>query len=138
VAEPQSTWAPRELPILTVALRRLDAGEDAVDFTDIANETGLTDDQLWAGVRALQTAQPPYIEVDGRAVWGVTERARRELGTWPSADSIVDALAAAFARAAEAEEEPAKKKRLRAVADGLGSALRDIAVGVISKRLGDL
>lgn len=137
MAEPQSTWAPRELPILTVALRRLDAGEDAVEFAD-AHETGLTSDQLWAGVRALKTAQPPYIEVEGKAIWGVTERAWRELGTWPSADSTVDALAAAFARAAEAEQEPARKKRLRAVADGLGGVLRDIAVGVISKRLGDL
>jgi hypothetical protein len=138
VAEPQSTWGPRELPILTVALRRLDAGEDVAEFADLANETGLSHDQLWAGLRALETAQPPFIELDGKDIWGVTERARRELGTWPSADSIVDELAAAFAQAAEAEKEPAKKKRLRAVADGLGSALRDIAVGVISKRLGDL
>jgi hypothetical protein len=138
VAESHSTWAPRELPILSVALRRLDAGEDVVEFEDLARETGLSDDQLWAGLRALETAQPPYIEIDGKDIWGVTERARRELGTWPSATSIVDALATAFAQAAEAEKEPAKKKRLRAVADGLRGVLRDIAVGVVAKRLGDL
>jgi hypothetical protein len=34
-------------------------------------------------------------------------------------------------------DEPAKKKRLHALADGLG-ALRDIAVAVVAKRLGDL
>jgi hypothetical protein len=68
----------------------------------------------------------------------VSERARRELGAWPSAEALVDALAAAFAQAAEAEEEPAKKSRLRAVADGLGGAARDIAVGVAIKQLGGL
>jgi hypothetical protein len=136
--QPQSTWAPRELPILRVALLRLDAGEDVVEFADLARETGLSDDQLWAGLRALEAAQPPYIEVDGKDIWGVTERARRELGTWPSATSIVDALVAAFAEAAEAEKEPAKRNRLRAVADGLGGAVRDIAVAVVAKRLGDL
>jgi hypothetical protein len=117
---------------------RFDAGADVVEFADLARETGLSDDQLWAGLRALETAQPPYIEVDGKDIWGVTERARRELGTWPSATSIVDALAAAFAQAAEAEKEPERKNRLRAVADGLGGAVRDVAVAVIAKRLGDL
>jgi hypothetical protein len=43
----------------------------------------------------------------------------------------------AFVQAAEAEKEPERKQRLRAVADGLGGALRDIAVGVITKRLGE-
>jgi hypothetical protein len=134
----ESTWALRELPILRVALLRLDAGADAVEFADILRETGLSNDQLWAGLRALDTAQPPYIDLDGRDIWGVTERARRELGTWPSATSIVDALAAAFAQAAEAEKEPERKNRLRAIADGLGGAVRDIAVAVVAKRLGDL
>ena len=60
--ELESTWAPRDLPILSVALRRLDAGAGLVDFADIAQETGLSRDQLWAGVRALETAQRPYIE----------------------------------------------------------------------------
>lgn len=92
--EPQSTWAIRELPILTTALLRLDAGEDVAEFADLARETGLSENQLWAGLRALKTAQPPYIELDGKDIWGVTERARRELGTWPSATSVVDALAA--------------------------------------------
>ena len=89
-------------------------------------------------MRALETAEPPYIDVRGKDIWGVTERTRRELGTWPSATSIVDELAAAFAQAAEAETEPEKKNRLRAVADGLGGAVKDIAVAVIAKRLGDL
>jgi hypothetical protein len=66
----------------------------------------------------------------------VTERARRELGTWPSPESLVEALAAALEVAADTETEPGRKGRLRAVAEGLGGAAKDIAVAVISARLG--
>jgi hypothetical protein len=138
MTELPSTWASRDLPLLTAALRRLDAGEGFPDFGDLEHDTGLNREQLWAGLNALKTAEPPYVLVEGPVVVAVSERARRELGTWPAPDSLVDALAAAFAQAAEAEKEPEKKQRLRAVADGLGGALRDIAVAVISKRLGEL
>jgi hypothetical protein len=74
--ELQSTWAIRELPILRTALLRLDAGEHVVEFADLERETGLSEDQVWAGLRALKSAQPPYIEVDGKDIWGV----RSELG----------------------------------------------------------
>jgi hypothetical protein len=146
--EIKSTWASRDLPILRAALRRLDAGEDFPELEEIRQELGFSGDQLWAGIHALQSADPPYIDVSLRSGWqedrasgnvrAVSERARRELGAWPSPDSLVDALAAAFARAAEDEKEPEKKSRLRAVADGLGGAARDIAVAVISRRLGEL
>jgi hypothetical protein len=138
------TWASRDLPILRAALRRLDAGEDFPELQDIRQEIGLTSDDVRAGIRALESADPPYIDVALRAgdaighVVGVSERARRELGAWPAADSLVDELAAALARAADAEQEPEKKTRLRAVADGLAGVARDIAVGVITKKIGDV
>ena len=39
----------------------------------------------------------------------VTERARRELGTWPSPESLVEALAAALEVAADTETEPGRE-----------------------------
>jgi hypothetical protein len=144
----ESTWASRDLPILRAALRRLDAGEDYPELEAIRQELGFSGDDLLAGIRALESADPPYIDVELGMGWredhasgsfaGVSERARRELGTWPSAESLVDALAAAFAQAAEATQEPEEKRRLRAIADGLGGAARDIAVGVAVRLLGDL
>jgi hypothetical protein len=86
-----------------------------------------------AGMRALETADPPYIERDGRDIWGVTERARRELGTWPSPESVVDQLVAALTQAALDEQEPEKKSRLTASAQILGGMAKDIAVGVITR-----
>jgi hypothetical protein len=136
--EPRSTWGPREFPILSAALHRLDAGQDVAEFRDLQSDTGLSRDQLWTGLHALKTAQPPYLETQGWDVVTVHERARRELGTWPKPDSLVDAIADAYERAAEDEQEPEKKTRLRAVADGLRGAVRDIAVGVITKQLGEL
>jgi hypothetical protein len=144
----EPTWASRDLPILRAALRRLDAGEDFPELEDIRREAGVTVVELHAGIRALESADPPYIDVtflgggsEERAsghVDAVSERARRELGVWPSPESLVDALAAAFARAADAEREPEKRTKLRAVADGLVGAARDIAVGVVTKKIGDI
>jgi hypothetical protein len=149
VGDVESTWATRELPILRAALRRLDAGEDSASLEEIRQETGLPSKQLWAAVRALEDADPPYIEVSWASGWtdehaggsdisAVSERARRELGSWPSAEPVVSQLAAALSEAADREPEPERKTRLREVAEGLGGAARQIAVEVIAARLGRL
>lgn len=77
----------------------------------------------------------------GRAsgsVLGVSERARRELGSWPSVEDVIDQLIAALTEAAEEADEPERTGRLRSTADALGGMARDIAVRVIADRLGRL
>lgn len=139
----EDTWASRELPILEASLRRLDAGQGFAQLRDIADELTFADDEIRAGVRALCDAQPPYLSVQwagGRAIGhvdAVFERARRELGSWPSADAMVTQLVAALTSAAEAETEPERKGRLRAAAEVIGGMARDIAVAVFAKRLGE-
>ena len=71
-----STWASRDLPILSSALRRLDTGEAWPDLGDLQRDTGLSREQLWAGLNALTTAEPPYLTAKG---WGRI----RSLGTGP-------------------------------------------------------
>lgn len=138
----ESTWPTRDLPILRATLRRLDAGAPWVELGEIRRELGLDQTQLRAGLRALECASPPYIQVSYLAegvnghIHAVSERARRALGTWPSAESVVDRLAAALAEAADAEEEPERKGKLRAAADALGGFVRDVAVGVVSAQVG--
>jgi len=66
----------------------------------------------------------------------VRGRARRELGTWPSADALLEQLVAALTAAADAEPEPERKGRLKAAAELLGGMARDIAVQAIGARLG--
>lgn len=101
VREPlESTWATRELPILRSALRRLDAGEDFPSLEEIRAEIGLDVTEMRAALRALENAWPPYIEIVharmgahrvGGYVNAVSERTRRELGTWPSAETVWNA-----------------------------------------------
>jgi len=120
----ESTWATRDLPILAAALRRLDAGEDAAELADIGAETG---------VRALESAESPYISAELGGGWGderygggyidaVSERARRELGSWPSADSLLEQLVVALRTAADEEPEPDRKSRLRSAAGREGTS----------------
>lgn len=78
----------------------------------------------WAARTALQ------VTVDR-----VRERARRELGTWPTPNLLVDEIAAALARAADESSEPEQRSRLRAAADALYGFGRDIAVAVAARQL---
>ena len=138
----ESTWEWRELPILGEALRRVDAGETSIPVGEIRDAVGLTQEQAWAGVRALADAE--YIEVR----WGATatasvpamiemvkERARRELGSWPSAETILQSLVDALGEAAERESEPEEKGRLREAAEVIGGAAKDLAVAVIAAKI---
>lgn len=136
----RGTWADRELPILRAALRRLDAGEDFPSIADIREEIGLDEVQMRAGLRALETASPPYLEVEGYAeiVKTISERARRELGSWPSAPAVVDELIAALEAAADDEPEEQRKGRLRSIAEGLGGFARDVAVQAVGTQLGGI
>ncbi len=146
MAEPLApTWATRELPILRAALRRIDAGEDLPTLEDIRAEAGLDVVQMRAGLMALDGAWPAYLEVThylggagvvGGHVSAVRERARRELGTWPSAEALVDRLGAAFAQAADNETDPQRKSLLRTGGEAVALFGRDVAVGVIAAQLG--
>jgi hypothetical protein len=137
------TWTNRELPILRVALRRFDGGEESVDLGDVQTETGLSADQIWAGIHALRDAYPPYLDFD-LAGWtdqangditSVSERTRRELGSWPTPENVLESLIQALN--AEAESAPEEERsRLRAVVDALGGTAREIAIRVISARIG--
>jgi len=59
----------------------------------------------------------------------VSERARRELGTWPSADVMLEQVIRALREAERSEARPEEKGKLRATIDYLVGAGRDIAVG---------
>jgi hypothetical protein len=63
----------------------------------------------------------------------VGERARRELGAWPTAESIVNELIARIEAAADVEEQPETKAGLRAAAGTLGSSAYGLAVDVMTK-----
>jgi hypothetical protein len=132
------------MPILMATLRRLDAGEFFPSLEDLRADVGLDVTQMRVGVLALTSADPPYLDVTftmagpdlvGGHVNSVSERARRELGSWPTAEGTVDRLVEALDAAAEVEQEPERKSRLKAAGSVLGGVARDITVAVISAQL---
>jgi hypothetical protein len=89
------TWPTRELPILRAALRRIDAGQVA-DLEEIRAELAMDGNVMFAAVTALENAG--YVDAsltmgwtDSKASGAITrvhERARRELGAWPSGEGV--------------------------------------------------
>jgi len=142
-AELRETWTTRELPILRAALSRIDGGDEYADLDELRVELGLTAGEVFAAVGALANASPPYLDVDfakecGRPgrIDSVYERARRELGTWPTAENVVAELAAALRVAADEAYEPEEKGRLGAAADALTGFARDVSVAVVARHVG--
>jgi hypothetical protein len=151
VANVEDTWARRELPILLAAYRRIESGErpSAGQAEQMRQELGMPVRDFQRGLEALVNADPPYLEVRFAGGWSdekagggfvddVTERARRELGAWPTADMFVDQLAEALRRAADDEPEPERQGRLRQAADVLGGMARDVAVAFVSAKIGSV
>lgn len=136
----EDTWASRDLPVLDAAVRLLEDTPD-IEVADIAARTGFDAETV---ARALEALEGEYVaelhrmmgDKSGWFISRITPAARRVVGQWPTPESLVDQLAAAFAAAADKESDAEQKGRLRQVAGFLGSAGRDVAVGVITAVVG--
>ncbi len=132
------TWTERELPVLTALVEHFD-DSDAAQWhrSDVVGATGLDADSVARALAALHGAQPPYVagvSVEEASypvvLTGVTERARRAVGAWPTPEALVDRLVAALLAAADDEGDPDQRSRLRQAAGWLGGSLRDVATQV--------
>jgi hypothetical protein len=135
----EDTWASRDLPVLDATVRLLE-NNFVVYVRDIAAETGIDPRDVDRALTALDgeyigdyeqfaTAGDPNPWHVGR----VTAAARRVVGQWPTAESLIDRLAEAFSTAADREADPEKKSRLRSIAGMLGGAGYQIAVDVAAR-----
>lgn len=98
----ESTWEPRDLPILDAVVRCLDEDVDAMpDVAQIAAITGRDPEEVHRALRAMEGRfiHVPDMSVGADAqnyfVDGVTPEARQAVGQWPSpelwADRIIQA-----------------------------------------------
>ena len=136
----EETWVSRDFPVLDTVVTLLEEGAPAVTVADIAEETGLDPETV---DRALTALKGPYIRdykklatggvPDSWYVTEVTGTARQAVGQWPTAETMARRLAAAFAEAADAEQDPERKSRLRQIASFLGETGKDLVAEIMAK-----
>jgi hypothetical protein len=131
----EDTWTNRDLPVLDAVVRLL-RHDSVPEVGDIATETGMTVETVAAALHALDGTFVDLqlgLSLESSYVRSVSADARRAVGQWPTAESLITRLAEGFSTAADREPDPDKKGRLRTVASMLGGASRDIAVEVAAK-----
>jgi hypothetical protein len=139
----EGTWASRELPVLKAAVALTDEMHIDGRYPDARDISARTQLDIRSVATALNALDGDYLDLRRTAgdleAWGVpsvTSRARREVGQWPNAESLITQLAAGMTQAAERESDPEQKRRLMTIARGLGSFARDVAVSVAAQALG--
>lgn len=137
------TWARRELPVLRAAVELVDemlTGGRYPDAGDISRRTQMDVEIVATALNALDeeflAVQRTTGDLDAWGVRGVTAAARRAIGQWPTAESIIEQLAAGFAQAAERESDPEQESRLREMARGLAGFANAVAVNIASQVIG--
>lgn len=134
----QDRWATRDFPVLLAAARKVDALHLNVRASELADELGMSPDDVMSALIALD---PTYVETkeDRRgpnilanvAVLRLTERGRRAVGLWPGEDSA-DALVRVLEAAADAEADPVEQGKLRKAAKAVGRVSRDVLVEIVA------
>lgn len=135
----EDTWTNRDLPVLEAAVRGVDqhrvaGGGGGIPFQEIADQTGLRENDVYASARALEDAGLVELRLVLPATRGrisaVSGQARQIAGSWPTEETYVDRLLAAVeALEANATDEDTRS-RLRKLRDGLAAAGRDLLVSV--------
>jgi hypothetical protein len=107
-----------------------------VTVSDIAGRTGLDQADV---ARSLDALDPTYVDFRKTETGGdptfwyvhkVTPEARKAVGQWPTAESLIDRLARAFSAEAEVEEDIEQQYQLRQAAGLLAETVHDVAVRV--------
>lgn len=135
------TWYSRELPVLTAVAEAFERGIDAgfPDVPDIAQATGLSPEEVG---KALLALDGEYLDL--RATMGgptgwfvekISSQTRREVGQWPSPETLITRLADALEQVADHTEDQQTKGRLRQAATALGGLAKNVAVEVTTKML---
>jgi hypothetical protein len=127
------TWAARDLPVLAATVALLEESY-MVTVSDIAARTGLDEHAV---ARALETLDPVFVDFRKTTTGGdptfwyvlkATPAARQAVGQWPTAESLVSALAGQLSAAAHEEQDAERKGLLTYAARLIGDTLRDASI----------
>jgi hypothetical protein len=135
-------WTEHDLPVLRVIVAIYDENPgEFISPESIARRLETPDQQVRASLVRLCHASPPYIKasVDHGyeepmtvvEVHHPTERALREVGTWPTPETALDRLVAALERQAEQASSEEERSKARTVLAAIGAAGRDLMVNAV-------
>jgi len=137
-----STWDARDFRVLEAIVQIAeDTGRDSVRAAQIADRTGLSDENVQAALRALSSEEPPFFTAQSAFGGTVlrasnpTGHARRAVGAWPTADSLADQFIAKLESAADGETDAGKKSKLKSLVEFLATGGRDLLVDVAAKAI---
>jgi hypothetical protein len=139
-----STWESRDLPVLKAAVELYEEKGRGPRVSAIAARAGFDEDTVQRALRVLYTE--PYFE-DVRTASGAgfivvgkpTSAALRVAGQWPTPETQVERLIAAFHAAAEDESRPEEERsRAEKVGLWLAGALSQVAIGALGGAGGNL
>lgn len=128
------TWHNRDLPVLDAAVTGVDE-DQFVDDSTIVRATGLSEEDVQRALRALASDNlikhgPVLADGSITLVTGVSGRARRAVGAWPTPETAADRMIAALEQIAANTDDEDTRSRVRKILEGLGGSGRQIAVGV--------
>lgn len=93
-------------------------------------------------MRALDALDGSYMEFEKFATGGnpgswrvrhVSPDARRAVGQWPTAESLIARMVEGITEAAEHESDPQRKRKLREAACVLGGIAKDAVTEIVAK-----
>lgn len=130
-------WTTRDWPVLLEVARRIDQGEQFVSPQSVADATGLDLEQVGRASVALQRrglveTLSSWAEQTDADFSGISGEAYLMTGLHPSGDDALSSLVDALRQAADLEQDPDEKTRLRIAADGLLNVSRGIATSVVT------
>ncbi len=135
----KSTWFSRDLPVLeaTIAILTEPQHPGFVDVRAIAERCEMDAHDVFDALRDMNGVyvnlqRNMSLDPDGQLVMGVTPIARTAAGQWPSVETLSGRLITSFQQAEQAEVDPVRKSRLRAVSDGLTGMGQQVVEAVVS------
>lgn len=138
-----TTWTERDQPVLAWLAEALDPLDvyDVSGPEPIAAALGMPVEAVGAALRNLDRGgYIRGIRVDQYdyplRISEVTPEGLRAAGSWPSPDSVVEALVRELTARADRATTEDERGFWRKLAEGLGGGARDVAVGVITNSIG--
>ena len=130
----QQRWTDRDLPVLMSIVDATERDEDMPDDTTLPAAVGLDTADVLVAVRNLERGGyitgVTWAYGDGYTIGNITERALRETGVWPNAETDADRLLWLLERKVDEATTPEERGKWTKIRDAFGSAGRDFTIEV--------